>query len=166
VRALLAEDPALINANAPWVETPIQAAAHVGHREIALYLLEAGAPLDICTAAMLGWADRVDQLLRDDPARAAATGAHGFPVLYYAVIAGDPALAQRLVDAGADINAGAGSGTPLHAAAMWDRPALARWLLERGADPTLLDYQDKTPLAVATERGRETVAALLRGDDG
>ena len=54
VKEMLAEKPALLDENATWMETPIQAAAHVGNRPIAEYLLEQGAPLDICTAAMLG----------------------------------------------------------------------------------------------------------------
>src|SRR5690606_10235622 len=83
VQELLAENPAVLNENAEWIETPIQAAAHVGSRAIAEYLLAQGAPLDICTAAMLGRADDVRALLADDPGLYEATGAHNIPVLYF-----------------------------------------------------------------------------------
>jgi hypothetical protein len=39
VKALLEQYPSLINANASWTETAIQAAAQVGNVEIAEYLL-------------------------------------------------------------------------------------------------------------------------------
>ena len=48
------DHPELVNASSQWGETPIQAAAQMGDRAMAGYLLDLGAPLDICTAAMLG----------------------------------------------------------------------------------------------------------------
>ena len=80
VQTMLAENPDLLNENAQWIETPIQASAHVGNRPIAEYLLGQGAPLDICTAAMLGRIDEVRSLLADDPELAHAHGAHNIPV--------------------------------------------------------------------------------------
>src|SRR5437773_7804936 len=51
VQALLKEEPALINATWDWGggdwETALGGAAHTGRRQIALYLLEKGARLDV-----------------------------------------------------------------------------------------------------------------------
>ena len=54
VQEILAEHPELVNASSQWGETPIQAAAQMGDKVMAEYLLGLGAPLDICTAAMHG----------------------------------------------------------------------------------------------------------------
>src|SRR6476620_4288708 len=58
VKVLLAEQPKLINAAWDWGggdwETGLGAASHVGRRDIAEYLLEQGARLDLFAAAMLG----------------------------------------------------------------------------------------------------------------
>lgn len=79
VKRLLAENPLLLNAKyEEWNETALGAASHVGNREIALYLLEQGAPLVMCTAAMLGMTDKVAGFLENDNAEANARGAHGF----------------------------------------------------------------------------------------
>jgi hypothetical protein len=57
VRQMLAAHPELLNEAYDWgsagLETAI-GAAHVGNRVIAEFLLQQGAPLEICTAAVLG----------------------------------------------------------------------------------------------------------------
>lgn len=162
VRALLAENPALLNENAEWIETPIQAAAHVGRRDIVEFLLEQGAPLDICTAAMLGRADVVDALLAEDPGLREATGAHNIPLMYFPAIAGEIAIAERLLAAGADINAGDGVNTALHGAAIFGQTAMVRWLLDHDANPYALDMNGKMPIDLAEQNAHEAAAALLR----
>ncbi len=166
VTALLAEYPALVHARATWDETALGAAAQVGRADIAQYLLAAGAPLDICTAAMLGQSERVAAMLDAEPAQAGATGAHGIPVLYYPVIRGHEDIAALLLARGADVNAGAGGTTALHGAALFGQPEMARWLLARGAHVNARDYEGKTPLRVAVERDQAEVAAILREHGG
>jgi ankyrin repeat protein len=162
VRELLQEYPGVLNASATWHETAIEAAAQMGRADIARYLLDAGAPLDICTAAMLGQRDNVRALLEADPAQARATGAHGIALLYFPAIMGDVATAELLLAHGADANAGvAGAATPLHGAALFNQPALAEWLLDHGVQPSPADYEGKTPLAIAREREHAEVAAVL-----
>ena len=69
--ALLAEEPRLVNAAWDWGggdwETGLGAAAHMGRRQIALFLLEHGARLDLFAAAMLGYFDIVSAVLADFP---------------------------------------------------------------------------------------------------
>lgn len=162
VQELLAAHPELLMARSSWDETALAAAAHSGAVEIAELLLEAGAELDICSAAMLGQVDEVRARLSDDPSLANATGAHGISVLYHAVITGQLEVAQLLLEHGADVDAGAGVDTPLHGAARHGRTALAAWLLVQGANRELLDYEGKTPLQVAEAAGHDAVAVLLR----
>jgi uncharacterized protein len=162
VQSMLAQDPLLLNENAEWIETPIQASAHVGNRPIAEFLLAQGAPLDICTAAMLGDAAAVSDLLRSDAGLSQAQGAHGIPVMFYPVIGGHQAIAQTLFDAGADINAGGGANTPLHGAVQFGQAGMVAWLLEHGADVEALDYNGKTPLELAVAGNHDAIADLLR----
>jgi ankyrin repeat protein len=163
VKTLLAEHPELINASASWDETGIEAAAQTGRNDIAEYLLKAGAPLDICTAAMLGQTQKVEAFLAADPDLARATGAHGLPVMYFPTISGHQHLAQTLLDHGAHLNAGQGGTTPLHGAVLFNQAHMVTWLLEHGADADAKDYNGNTPLQVAVENGKHEIADLLRG---
>src|SRR5947199_10632453 len=70
VQKMLEERPDLLNAPYAWTEsdheTAIQAAAQVGSVPVAEYLLENGAPLEICTAAMLGRKEEVERRIREN----------------------------------------------------------------------------------------------------
>ncbi len=97
VKRLLAQEPALLNAAWDWgggdFETGLGAAAHMGHREIALFLLENGAALDLFAAAMLGYVDVVRAMLAEQPGLRDAKGAHGIPLVVHAQQGGDQAKA-------------------------------------------------------------------------
>ena len=166
VKQLLAEHPDILNRPASWGELALGAAAQTGQVEIAEHLLAQGAPLDICTAAMLGRAEVVAARLPREPLGANATGAHGIPLLYHAVITGQQAIAEMLLAHGVDVNGGRGGSPALHGAVMFNRPDLAEWLLHHGADPNIPNHDGKTPLAVALEMKRDEVAEVLRGHGG
>jgi hypothetical protein len=97
VRSLLEEEPALVNAAWDWGggdwETGLGAAAHMGRRQIALYLLEHGARLDLFAAAMLGYFDIVTAILSDYPEMRDALGPHGIPLVEHARVGGADARA-------------------------------------------------------------------------
>jgi uncharacterized protein len=163
VKEMLAADPELLNAGHLWREgdreTAVQAAAHVGNAPIAEYLLAQGAPLAICTAAMLGRRADVEALLAGDPALIHAVGAHGIPLMAHAALSGDAGLAQMLAQRGAS----EGMSFALSNAVSRGHRDLARWLLENGSpDLGWQNYQGKTALAIALERGDEATAALMR----
>jgi ankyrin repeat protein len=159
-KALLAADPSLLHTR--WArtgETAIEAAAHTGQRGIAEHLLAAGAPLDICTAAMLGRREDVERFLATDPALARATGAHGIPMLFFVALSGQVEMAELLVRHGGGEE---GKDGALQGAARRGHVEMAAWLLERGADPAATDFEGKTPLQCALERNDEAMIALLR----
>jgi uncharacterized protein len=162
VERMLSQHASLATSPATWGETPIQAAAQMARLDIAGLLLQAGAPLDICTAAVFGMADKVHEMLAADRSLSQTTGAHGFPLLYYPAVAGRTDIALMALEHGADINAGEGSVTPLHGAAMFGRVDSVRWLVEHGADTRAQNYEGKTPLQVAEESGHGDVAEILR----
>ena len=96
VRELLAQEPALINSAWDWgggdFETGLGAAAHMGRRDIALYLLEHGARLDLFAAAMLGHLDIVKSTLEAYPDALNILGPHGIPLIAHALAGGNEAL--------------------------------------------------------------------------
>ncbi|MEP7357187.1 MAG: ankyrin repeat domain-containing protein [Anaerolineales bacterium] len=166
VKTLLAQNPAILNRSASWGEVALGAAAQTGSVAIAQHLLDAGAPQDICTAAMLGRLETVAAMLPDEPAGANATGAHGIPLLYHAVIGGHADIAEMLLAQGADINAGAGGSPALHGAIAFGRAGLAEWLLHHGADPNILNHENQTPVAAALARNKPELAELLQAHGG
>jgi len=97
VRALLSEESALVNAAWDWGggdwETGLGAAAHMGRRDIALFLLENGARLDIFAAAMLGDVEVVRAMLAAYPEKRDELGPHGIPLVAHARAGGDDARA-------------------------------------------------------------------------
>ena len=83
--------PELVHAvNSQGDETAIGAAAHMGNQEIVQCLLDAGAPLDITTAAMMRWRAKVADFWAKDPTQANAKGAHTYALLYFVAQSGYP----------------------------------------------------------------------------
>jgi hypothetical protein len=97
VQSLLAEEPRLVNAVWDWGrgdwETALGAASHMGRRQVALFLLEHGARLDLFAAAMLGYFDIVSAVLSDFPEMRTALGPHGIPLVEHARAGGADARA-------------------------------------------------------------------------
>jgi hypothetical protein len=95
VREALNAAPALVNAAWDWGggdwETGLGAAAHMGRRDIALFLLERGARLDLFAAAMLGEVEIVRTMITAWPELRGARGPHGIPVLEHARAGGEQA---------------------------------------------------------------------------
>lgn len=95
VRSLLSEEPALLNAALDWGggdwETALGAAAHMGRRDIAEFLLSKGARMDLFAAAMLGKLELVKAILREFPETKNAPGPHGIPLIAHAKAGGEQA---------------------------------------------------------------------------
>lgn len=100
VRALVEETPLLVNAC--WdqgggdFETPLEAAAHTGRREIAEFLLSRHARPSLFADAMLGRLDVVIAAFAVDPRAHEIPGPHGFTLLHCAKVGG--ARAKPVVD--------------------------------------------------------------------
>ncbi len=166
VKELLEKYPSIISANASWTETAVQAAAQTGQVEIVKYLIDHGAEYDICTAAMLGNLDCLDDFLAEDAEVINARGAHGIPLLYFPIIHARLAVAEYLLQHGADTNAASPDGiTPLHGAVMFNQPKMAEWLLEHGASPNP-KYNGKTPFGLALEKNQVELVEVLRSHGG
>lgn len=131
--------------------------------------LLAGDPaLDVFEAAAVGSAERLRELLDEDPSLANAWADDGFQPLGLASFFGHVEAAQVLVERGAEVNSASRNDMkvmPLHSAAATGDPEvryeLAKLLLEKGADPNARQQDKFTPLMEADHHGDERLQQLL-----
>src|ERR1043166_5589328 len=95
VKAMLAEEPNMINGAIDWgkgdFETALGGASHMGRRDIAEFLLEHSARMDIFAATMLGKIDIVKAAVAAYPNILQVPGPHGIPLIIHAQKGGQPA---------------------------------------------------------------------------
>ena len=88
VKALLEQEPRLIHATWDWgggdFETALGAAAHMGRKDIAHFLLESGARIDLFAAAMLGELAFIEAALAAYPEAVNVLGPHGISLVDHA----------------------------------------------------------------------------------
>jgi len=96
-RELLEQEPGLVNSSWDWgggdFETALGSASHMGRPDIANYLLENGARLDLFAAAMLGKFEIVKSALDSYPEAIHVPGPHGISLLDHAKFGGEDAIA-------------------------------------------------------------------------
>lgn len=99
VKKLVDATPLLANACWDWgggdFETPLEAAAHTGRREIAEYLLSKGARPSLFAAGMLGQLEIVQAFMKLDPNAHLIPGPHGFTLMHCVDNGGDRAKHVR-----------------------------------------------------------------------
>jgi hypothetical protein len=95
VKTMLAETPQLLYATWDWgngdFETGLEAAGHVGSKEIANHLIGLGARTNIFVLTMLGKTELVKPFLEAYPGFINAKGPHGLSLLHHAQKGGDDA---------------------------------------------------------------------------
>lgn len=154
--------------------TPFQWAFSNGPRREAVRdeLMSRGCILDVFDRVALGDLAAVVRHLDAHPATLDRLAperdlhAYGGPPLHAAIRYGHDSIVRCLLDRGADVNATGQAplyASSLHWAAFHDRATAVGWLLDAGADPTVLDrsYQT-TPLGWAQFNGCDGAAALFR----
>ena len=97
VKKMLLEDPTLINGAIDWgngdFETALGGASHMGRRDIAEFLLEHNARMDVFAATMLGHLDIVKAAVAAFPNIVRVLGPHKIPLIAHAEKGGAPAVA-------------------------------------------------------------------------
>lgn len=168
VQTLLAAGTAMVNE--PGVgpafggERPLDAAAHTHNRAIAELLLEHGAEHNLYSAVFMGEFDLVSQMLKEHPEAVKQPGVHSIPVLSFVT---DHAMAEMLIEAGAEVNAASREPfrtTPLHGAARRGNVKIVETLLTNGANVQTRDYNGKPPRELATDEDVIALFDRLEGD--
>ena len=164
VREVLARDPGAALSRGESGASPIQEAAYRNADEI-LSLLVDRRPLDIFEASFLGKLSRVTAILDVDPAQVNARSYDGWTPLHVAGFAGQREIAERLLAAGADIEARSSNymaNSPLHATIAGRQDvSTAELLLAWGADVNARAAGGYTPLHSAASRGNFRLIDLL-----
>jgi hypothetical protein len=97
VKEMLATEPGLINGAWDWgggdFETALGGASHMGRRDIAEFLLEHNARMDLFAAAMLGRLEIVKAAVAAFPGIVKVPGPHKIPLIAHAEKGGAPAVA-------------------------------------------------------------------------
>ncbi|MCC3373754.1 ankyrin repeat domain-containing protein [Cohnella sp. REN36] len=145
VRELLAASPELIASRNADGFPLLSIAAHFGNEETVRLLLELGADIHARSA---------DGDLNNLAIHAAIMGSYTH-------------IVTLLLDAGTDVDARCEGTqrrgyTALHVAAHFDRDALIRLFLSRGADKSARNADGLTPYELAVARGHAASAALLK----
>jgi hypothetical protein len=95
VKQMLQEHPSLLYATWDWgggdFETALEGAGHVGNKEIANHLIDAGARTNIFVLTMLGKTAIVKPFLEQFPGFVFAKGPHGLTLLHHAQKGGENA---------------------------------------------------------------------------
>jgi ankyrin repeat protein len=147
IRDIVADDPSIVNTkNVNYCpgDTVLHAASEGGHAEIVEFLIQNGADVNI------------------------HDGSNNTP-LYDALTASDfteghKRVAEILLSNGADINAYNGEErryeTALHSVAGWQMERVI-FILNKGADINIRDYNGNTPLLNAVVSGKEDIVKFL-----
>ena len=153
VRAIVADTPGVVLKRLPSGESALMAALYRGHQAVVEALIELGAEVDVFAAAATG---RLSDLARtvDHPGAINGYSFDGWTPLHLASFFGHQNAVRALLDAGAAVDAVSRNSlrnTALHAAAAGRHTDAALLLLERGADPSIRDAGNYTPLRIAEE---------------
>jgi ankyrin repeat protein len=177
VQELAAADPHAGLTREDGVSAVLTARYH-GRLDMVAVLLPVDGALNVWEAAALGRTARLRELVEGDPALVDLVSPDGFRPLGLAAFFGHEDGVRLLLEHDADVNArgtGAIRTTPLEAAAAAGETAIARVLLDAGADPRSAQPGGFTPLhAAAQNRNRELYDLLVeagadptaRADDG
>jgi ankyrin repeat protein len=158
---LLVERGAKIEADSA-LGTALQIAGRRGRKEIAEFLLQKGARLDIHAAAGLGMTNHVKWMLRTNRKLARSTTPYKETPLHWAACNGHLAVAKVLLSHGANVSPlDNRDNTPLDNAFIYDRNEMVRLLLTNGAKVNRKDSLGRTPLYWAIEHKRLEMARIL-----
>jgi ankyrin repeat protein len=147
VADLLVRAGADVNAVEKWRrQTPLMWAAARNAPDIVKFLIAKGAKVNVRAMAN----DWPSQITSEPRAQYRPTG--GLTALLYAARAGCKGCVEALVDGGADINLPTPDGvTALMLAIDNGNYDVARYLLERGANPHVWDWWGRTALYIAVD---------------
>ncbi len=104
LKDMLDEHPNLIYCRYDWgngdFEEAIEGAGHLGNKEIANFLIDRGARVNLFVMTMLGKAELVKPVLDAYPQLIHSLGPHGFTLLHHAKVGGSEEMMAYLNEKG------------------------------------------------------------------
>ena len=174
VKAMLAGDPALVDARGRTGESAILTAVYRGQKAIVNLLVSRGAPMTLCEACAAGELDRVERLV-EEGAAVDVFSDDGWTPLHLAAFFGHGKIVELLLGRGADVAArslNSNANTALHAALAGNPPVsrgpggdqmmMAGLLIGAGADVNAGDRAGWRPLHLAAANDNiDAIKALV-----
>lgn len=164
VKSLAKSNPELLGARDSSGASAVLVAAYNMKPNVVTALIEAGAPIDIFEASVLGKVDRLHDILRSSPARVTEYAPDGFTPVALAAFFGQLAAVNALIAAGADVNAAAKNGLKvqaLHAAVAGRNLEIVKAVLNAGADANAQQQAGFRPIDEAGANANRALAELL-----
>ena len=164
VRQLIQQNPSLKTARDGSGASAVLVAAYNMKPDVVNALLELGAPVDIFEASVLGKVDRIDEILKSNPARVTEYAPDGFTPVALASFFGQPAAVKALIAGGADVNAHAKNAlkvAALHAAVAGRNMEVIKAVLAAGADVNAQQQAGFRPMHEAGANANRALAELL-----
>jgi ankyrin repeat protein len=144
---------------------PVQIAADLDYTSLVRLLVANKSDVpDVFVAAIVGDAERLRVLLKENPAQVRGKNAGGLSPLHLAAREGHVEAVRILIANGADVKAVEDryyERTPLHLAVVAAKPAAVAVLLDSGADANARDSEGDTALHLAAWSGNEELIKLL-----
>jgi ankyrin repeat protein len=170
VKQLVQQNPALKDARDGSGASAVLVATYNMKADVVNALVELGAPIDIFEASVLGKVDRIQEILKSNPARVSEHAPDGFTPVALASFFGQLAAVKALIAAGADVTAAAKNGLKvqaLHAAVAGRNLEIVKAVLDAGADANAQQQAGFRPMHEAGANANRKLAELLleRGAD-
>jgi uncharacterized protein len=156
VRGLLADDPSLVSARRKDGVSALSWAAYYRQPAICELFLGQGANPDVFEAATLGLMDRLERLLKADPALVQKFSPDGWTPLHLAAHFGKVDAMRLLLSRGADhraVSRNSNGNQPLQAAAAGGSAEAVELLIKARADPNHKSHGGYTALDIAAQQG-------------
>lgn len=164
VKRLIEQTPSLKEARDTNGASAILVATYHMKPDVVNALVELGAPIDIFEASVLGKVDRIQEILKSNPARVSEHAPDGFTPVALAAFFGQAQAVKALIAAGANVNAAAKNPLKvqaLHAAVAGRNLEIVKAVLDAGADPNAQQQAGFRPMHEAGTNANRKLAELL-----
>jgi ankyrin repeat protein len=171
VKAILAENPELINARGEYGRTPLMQAAFSRQEAVFKYLVEKGADVNLSNkegfgplhfTTLFGARELVELLISKGAQINSNTNVIGVTPLHLAASRGHKDVVELLISKGALLNVKDRRGnTPLLSSVLGNHKDIVKLLLAKGASINEKDQIGSTPLLLAALNGQKDMVEFL-----
>lgn len=161
---LLHNNPSLATQKTSHDISPLLLACYYHKLQIVKVLLKHIDKVDIYEAAAVGLINEAAEIIEADPSQLSSYSNHGFTALGMACHFGNEEIVRHLLLKGADPNQTSDNGynvNPLYTAVNANFDAIAKLLVEGGAEVNILQAGNLTPLHAAAANGNIEMLILL-----